>query len=164
MNKVNLVVSSNKAYDNIVLVDGKRFKYKKNKNKDMVGVIETNNDKVEIEIFNWFEIKSKLWLIMELFFFVISIFGLFDVKKDKKGKKVNFKAVFKLKEDNNIRLSYGPLKDNVAPIRIDSNLDMEVIENKFIVDEVVVKRYKLLKLFKFLTFILIVGIAVLLLV
>lgn len=164
MNKVNLVVASNKAYDNIVLVDGKRFKYKKNKNKDMVGVIETNNDKVEIEIFNWYEIKAKLWLIMELFFFVISIFGLFDVKKDKKGKKISFKAVFNLKEVNDIRLSYGPLKDGVAPIRIDSNADMQVIENTCVVDEVVVKRYKILKILKLLTFILVVGIAVLILV
>lgn len=155
MSKVNLSVVDNKAYDNVIVVNGDRFKYKKDKNRKLNGVIECDNECV-IEIYNWNEINSKLWLIVELFFFIISVFGIFDVKRDKRGKSIDFKAKFKTKDINNISLGFNVFKEDTPAIRIDADCDIEVIENKFYIDKQVIKRYKILKLCKVFTFLLVI--------
>ena len=155
MSKVNLSVVDNKAYDNVIVVNGDRFKYKKDKNRKLKGIVECDNECV-IEIYNWNEINSKLWLIVELFFFIISVFGIFDIKRDKKGKSIDFKAKFKTKDINNISLGFNVFKEGTPAIKIDADCDIEVIENKFYIDKKVIKRYKILKLCKLFTFLLVI--------
>lgn len=156
MSKVNLSVIDNKAYDNVILVNGSRFKYKKDKNRRLVGVIDCDNE-CEVEIYNWNEIKCKLWLIVELFFFIISIFGIFDIRRDKKGKTISFKAKFMSKDESNVKLGFNVFKDNTPAIKIDADCEMEILENRFYIDEQVVKRYKILKICKVLTFLLVLA-------
>lgn len=155
MSKVNLSVVDNKAYDNVIVVNGNRFKYKKDKNRRLVGTVECNNECV-VEIYNWNEIKCKLWIIVEIFFFIISIFGIFDVRRDKKGRTISFKAKFMSKDESNVKLGFNTFKEDTPAIKIDADCDMEIIENRFYIDKQVVKRYKILKICKLLTFLLVI--------
>ena len=79
MNNINIkIAGANDKFRPNVFIDGKEVKYTKNNNGALELNYATEKDSIEISICKYLEISGKLWFLMSLFFFVISLFGIFD--------------------------------------------------------------------------------------
>lgn len=156
MKKLDLKVSSHFVIDTCFLVDGKRLKSKKDNFGNACSLIETDNGDVEIEIFNWNEMQGKLWFLTSFIFYIISIFGLLDIKQNKSCRFINCKLKVKLKEENNLKIIYNKFQHNSKAINYEGNCEVEEISNIYYIDEICRKRFKIMKWVKIATFVLVI--------
>ena len=98
MRKVTLEVAGYK-FEPEIRVDGKLIRAKKNKEKRMVYTLETEKSELELDIYKWYEEESKLWLLMTIVFYLISLFGILDIKKEKFCRSLKYKGKLLLPED-----------------------------------------------------------------
>ena len=93
-----------------------------------------------------------------MFFFFISIFGIFDIKLDKKCLKIDYHIKVKVSENSNLRLSLNNDKNN--PINLETKCEYTVINNNSFIDETAKKRLKILKISKIVCWLLLIGIGI----
>ena len=146
MKNLNLKINNNTNIDAYFLVDGKKPKFKKNEFGNYECLIETEKDEVELKVFEWNEYKSALWLVMSIVYFFISLFGIFDIKQDKRFRSIDCHFKIKLQnEENNLKLVYNGFKDGDIAIVHEGDCDIEVLSNKYFIDTKSMKRYKIVK-------------------
>lgn len=152
MKKLNLKIASNLNIDAYFLVDGKSVKGKKNKFGSVVKCLETDKEEVEISIFDFNEMQGKLWFLTSFIFFIVSLFGLLDIRLNKNGKSIDCKLKVKLdKEINDINIQYNKFEDNGSAVSFESDCEIEVISNRYYVNEKLKKRFKIMKWLKIAT-------------
>ena len=152
MKQLNLKVNNNLNIDSYFLVDGKSVKGKKNQFGNTVKCIETDKEEIEISIFDFNEMQGKLWFLTSFIFFIISLFGLLDIKLNKKCRSIDCKLKVKLdKEINNLNIQYGKFEDNGCAVNFESDCEVEVISNRYYINEKLVKRFKIMKWVKIAT-------------
>ncbi len=156
MGKLNLKIISGQLPDMIYLVNGKRITDKRNKFGNIEEIVENNNDFNEIEMVSFREINGKCWFFLEIILYFISIFGIFDVKKEKKGKSLKFKMKVQNSDNVDLKLIFNPFENGKEALRVESNGTYQIIENSYFIDEKIVKKLKTLKITKILIFILLV--------
>lgn len=157
MRKLNLKIIPNGVVDTTCCVNGNRIKNKINKFGYLEEIIENDNDFNEIEIGIFREINCKCWFLLEILFFIISIFGIFDVKKEKKGKSLKVKLKIQGNENVDLKLIFNPFESGKEAIRVETNGNCQVIENNYYIDEKIVKKLQILKITKIMIFILFVA-------
>ena len=163
MKKLNLKITGHPHLDTYFLVDGKSVKGKKNKFGNISKFVETDKNEVEIAIFNFDEMQGKLWFLTSFVFFIVSIFGLLDVRANKKCRLIDCKLKVKLdKEENDLNITYNQFENNGCAIHFESDSAVEVISNRYYINEDVKKRVKIMKWVKIVT--VIVAIIILILV
>lgn len=162
MKKLNLKIVLNNSLESICKVNGKNLNYKKNKFGCVETVIENDNEYSEIVIYNFREINCKFWFILEILFYIVSIFGIFDVKRDKKARSLSVRIKVRMEEDNNLKIVFNQFKDGGEAIRIDGDSTYEILDNRYYIDEEALKKFKILKIAKIFAFIIILVIAILL--
>ena len=149
MKRLNLKITNNTSIDAYFLVDGAKPKFKKNEYGSYISVIETEKDEVEIKIYEWNEYKSSWWFLTSLLYFIISFFGIFDIRIDKRFRSVDCDFKIKLSsEENNLKLTYNGFKEDCAAILHDGNCEIEMISNKYYIDKKSKTRYKIMKWLK----------------
>lgn len=155
MKRLNLKIASHSSIDSYFLVDGKRVKSKKDNFGKKCSIIETENDEVEIKIFDFDEMQGKLWFVSSLVFFIISIFGILDIKYKKNCRSIDCKLKVKLKDENNeLKISYNKFEDNGLAVNYDSDCEVEVESNRYYINQVSKKRFKIMKWVKITTVVL----------
>lgn len=78
MNTVNIKLTGvNSKFNPIVKIDDNVINLKKNSFGSFDATYETDKNEIEITIFRYLELKSRLWWLYALFSFIISIFGIF---------------------------------------------------------------------------------------
>lgn len=154
MGKLNLKIIPNGVVDTICYVNGDRIIDKKNKLGYLEQVIENDNDFNEIEISSFREIDCKCWFLLEILFFIISIFGIFDVKKEKKGKSLKVKLKVQGNESADLKLIFNPFKIGEDAVKVETNGTYQIIENNYYIDEKIVKKLHILKVTKIMILIL----------
>lgn len=166
MRKLVLSVTGNINFNPLILVDNRKVKFKKNKSNEIIYETETNKDELKIEIFKWFETEDKHWMLWSIIFFIISFFGVFDIKDDAKPYSLKYKGNIKLKEEENfLKITLNSFKPNELAFVFDGNCFLESNgTNKYFIDENVINKRKKIKKIKktigfcFIMFIVIVGI------
>lgn len=156
MGKLNLKIIPNGVEDTICYVNGSRITDKKNKFGYLEEIIENDNDFNEIEILSFREINCKCWFFLEILFFIISIFGIFDVKKEKKGKSLKVKLKIQGNENVDLKLIFNPFESGKEATRVETNGSYQIMENNYYIDEKIVKKLKILRITKIMIFILFV--------
>lgn len=152
MKKLNLKVNSNLNIDAYFLVDGKSVKGKKNKFGNTVKCLETDKEEVEISIFDFNEMQGKLWFLTSFIFFIISLFGLLDIRLNKNCRSIDCKLKVKLdKEVNEMNIRYNNFEDNGSAVNFEGDCEVEVISNRYYINEKLVKRFKIMKWVKIAT-------------
>lgn len=146
--------------ETMVLIDGKSAKFKRNEFKNLVCHYETPNDSVKIEIYKAMDVGGVFWFLAQLFFFVISIFGIFDVYSKGRAVCFEYKAVVNLSEGkNDISLRYRNVKQDGEAFVADGG-DLNVELNRRFVDPKAKKKLKILNISKVLLAIAIVAVAI----
>lgn len=147
MKKLTLVIGGNTNFNPSVLINGCNLKYKEDKRGNKSYEIESEKDEIDIEIFKWFDIESKHWLLTSIIFYIISFFGLFDIRDNKKPYSLKYKGKIKLnEEENNLKVMLNSFKPDELAFVFEGNCALEANEtNKYFIDENVVSRRKKLK-------------------
>ena len=141
----------------ILSVDGKTVKAKHNEFGGQTANIQTENSSIKIHVESLLELQSPLWFFTNIFFFLISFFGIFDIKPTKNFTVVDYDATFTLVDgENNIALTIDSNK--AQKVLAETICQVEEHQNKLEIDKNLKKRKRILTISKILTFIITIAI------
>lgn len=161
MNTLNLKISGCPKGQATVLVDNKKLKMKRNNYGNMEGTFQTDKSSVEISVYKYLEINGKLWALMSLIFFVISLFGILEPRYDKHCIVYAYKIKVDLNETSEVKLALNGYSNNGRAFEISTECQNQELTNIYYVDNKAKKRLKIMKVVKIFMWIgLIVGIIV----
>lgn len=149
--------------DTVIKIDDKPVKFKKNKFGSLVCKYQTESDKINIKVFRTLDVGGIFWFLTQIFFFLISIFGIFDVHHKERCLVIDFESEFELKEENKITLQVNSPRENEGAISIETSLISQVVSNKYYLDTNAKKLLKYLKFTKIFLILAIVIIAIIVL-
>lgn len=150
----------NKKY--IVLLNDKLIKPKKDKTGKYCYNFTCEENTCNIKVFNYFENSSKLWFLMYLLYFFISIFGILDLPLRKKYISQYLDADLNLSENTEFTVKLISFKTNTKFATIEGNNPHEIITNQVFINKTIKKRIKIYKLFKLFFWILAIITAIIL--
>lgn len=154
--KLKLVAPNNVGYP-LVRIDGETVTPKRNKYSNLEYNYQTDKQTVKIEVFRCMDTGGILWFIAQLFFFVISVFGLFDIHRRERCVTLEFAAEADLTETSVITLRCKPRKENAAAIETDTALVTRETVNRCYVDERARKKLRVLTVAKIITAIAVIA-------
>lgn len=166
MNKLNLKFRGGKLKDLLIQIDNDPIKFKQNKFGNFEYNYETEKDVVNIKIQRVLELQSKFWFLWQMLFFVISLFGIFDRRLDKRCVIIDAEYNVNVNENSQIEFMLDYTKPE-SVLKVQSNAEIEQVKNVSYVDKNLKKRLKILRLTKIFTAIgvvILVGVLVIVLV
>ena len=135
---------NNRGYKADVYVDGQKVDNKEKKyNAPMKYEVSTDNDTVNVVIKKTFEINSKLYILKFLFYYIISVFGIFDVR-EKVFKTMDVEFFVDLKKTQIVNMRLNAYSEGGAAVIVDENA-VVIERNAFYEDQTAKARYKTLK-------------------
>lgn len=146
--------------ETVISIDDKPVNFKKNEFGSYVCKYQTENDKVNIKVFRMLDVGGVIWFLTQIFFFLISIFGLLDIHHREKCLVVDFELDVDLKDENNLTLQFNSLKENEKAITVQTELTNKEVSNKYYLDAKAKKTLKVLTITKILLALAIVAIAI----
>lgn len=149
--------------DFVVIIDDEPVDVKKNEFNSSLCRYQTEHDKVNIKIFRLLDVGGLIWFITQLFFFVISIFGIFDIHRKERCLIVDFEAEVDLKDVNKLTLRFNIPKENVQAVSIQTDLTFQEVSNKYYTDVKAKRTLKWLKITKIFLALAIIATAIALL-
>ncbi len=151
MNEVAVKLTGQQALDGVMVqIDNQPIAFKKNKFGSLVGKYRTSNNKIKIRVFRFIDVGGFAWFITQLFFFLISIFGIFDIHQREKCLIIDYEAEVDLKADNQLTLQLNFPKEDGNAINTQTDLFCREISNKYYLDSQakrVLGRLKVAKIF-----------------
>ncbi len=164
MKQLTLHVKGAGRINPTIMIDGHRVKTKKNKFGTLDIQYATEKEKVEVAIYRHLQLASPFWLLIELFFYLISIFGILDSARQKTNIVLDCKFLVDLtgQESGEVNVAVLVTKQNGDAIKIDSPLPTEIISNLYCVDKTIKRRQTILKWLKIAIFIATVVLVVVL--
>lgn len=144
MSKLNIKTRGSSSLRPIILFDGKEGSVKRNQFGNATHTADISSSYAEIRIYNIITESSPLWFLVSLFFFIISAFGIFDVKENRKCFAIDATIKVKLNGDANLELTYLPLGDGTPALEVNGDCDFTVENNIYRIDEVAKKRRKIM--------------------
>lgn len=150
--------------ETVVSIDNEPVQFKENEFGSSVCKYQTENDKVNIKVYRLLDVGGFLWFITQLFFFVISIFGIFDVRRKERCLIVDFEAEIDLREENKLTLKFNVPKENAQAVGFQTNLTGRVLSNSYYLDTKAKRILKVLKITKLLLALAVIGVAIVVLV
>ncbi len=156
MKELNLKILGSAQIKPTILIDNKKVKSKKNKYGSYDILYTTEKDHVEVSICKYLEINGKLWFLMSMLFWLISFFGIFDVPYDRKCIVLNCKFNLELKEKNNVSVKFNTIKTQGEAVTIETDSKYEILSNFYYLDKKAKKRVVFLRIFKLISFVLVV--------
>ena len=161
MNVLNVTLGKKLRPYTDIFVDGKLMTPKKIKGSKKTGFSHfTKKNYADIEVRSYSRFQSKLWFIMEMFFYIISVFGIFDQKFDKFCYTTHCKIRVQTSTETNIALRVINPRNNGVVVRVETEAPYEALENEYIVDRDSVKKQKMLNKCKIALVLLVVIVAI----
>lgn len=131
MSRLNLKINGIDGLDPVVFVDGKKVRFKTNGFGNGVADIDVE-DGAELRLVCWDTILSPLWLVWELLYFVVGVFGIFDFGRNAMKRSVEFSAILHPSEDAKavVRLIRSQGEGSPAA-ELECNFEAEVKKNEY---------------------------------
>lgn len=165
MKSLNLKLTGSQNLTNtVVYIDDKQVTLKKNEFENLTYYHETENESVNIKIYKMLDVGGVWWFITQLFFFLISIFGIFDVRTKNKSLTLEYEADIDLSENTTLTLGLNPPRDGISAFKVESNSNVTEKSNRFFVDEAAKKKFKYLLISKIVLALAVVAIAIVIVV
>ena len=158
MNTLNLKLIGTARVNPTVLIDGKPAKLKKNEFGGFSCSYNTENSKAKVEIYKYLEISGKYWFLVQFFFFLISILGIFNPRLDKKCIVLDCSFDIDLNETNNVTFKFNQLKDEGEAVTIEGDCNVDTISNSYFVDKQAKKRMKILRIAEIFTWVAVIAV------
>lgn len=159
MNELNLKITNAQYLGYCqVKIDGKEVKCTKNEFGNYICKHHTESETAKIEIFKYLDCGGVLWFITQLFFFIISIFGLLYRKRDKyKAVELEFAVEAETANFGDMALNCNVPKDGVRAIEIKSNTPVREISNVYYINKKARNTFRALVVAKILTVLAIIA-------
>lgn len=129
MARLNLEFVGFKEADGCIAVNGKVVKLKKNRDKTYNWEIETEEKRSEVVIYKSHQYFGKYWFWWSLLYFIISIFGIFDARQNKKCLVLDAKFMISTETDAKAKIVRQNFEDNAKLINIETESEVEEITN-----------------------------------
>lgn len=156
MNKITINFVNNLPYGSRCFVDGNETVIKRQKNGISEVVVETDKDKAEIRIANVSMVFLPFWkwFLSTLFFWVISVFGVFDSVSDKTGRVLDVNLTVKTTENAFVKMKFNLFKkDNPAVEVVETDTEIQEISNIYRIDKQAGRRNKAYKIVRIISLI-----------
>lgn len=148
-----------------VYVDGEPVDVKHVGLNDSECTIKTEKDTVEITLTKRYAMEDKGWFWMNVLFFIISAFGIFDVGEGRRFQTYTYTALLHLNGSHKLNVNINKFANGKRALEVTGDCVIEERENVFFIREDLRKRNKKLNWFKALMWIaLIVTIIVIIVV
>lgn len=147
-----------RAGDISVKIDGETVTPKPDNTGDMEYKLKTDKDTVKLEIVRVMDAGGALWFIVRLFFFIITVFGLFDLHHKENFLIADFSAEIDLKESSKFVLRFDHPKDGQRAAAWETDLTVRELSNTYHTDAAAKKKYKILNIAKLFTAIAVVAV------
>jgi len=126
-----------------MLVDGKVVKKKKNKFGTPSYVVNTDKEKIEVAFYKYLEINGRLWFLMNIIYFFISLFGILDVGYDKNCVVIDSKFTIDVKDKSKTVFIVEKLVDSGKVMTVQSDTNVNEEKNIYYVDNKAKKKRKI---------------------
>lgn len=151
MNILNLKLTGFKSLEGVtVLADGNPVKLKQNEFNNSVACIDTEKDRIKIEVYRALDVGGIWWFLTQVVFFLISVFGIFDIYSKNRFLGVQFESEIRLAGNNNLTLKGNTPLDKARAVEIETDAEVNVSCNAYYVDVKAKKTLKALKITKIL--------------
>jgi len=167
MNTLNLKLVNTANINPTIFVDGKKVKFKKNNFGSIVAETQTDKNEVELSIYKFLELSSPLWWLWAIIYYIVGLFGIFDVFYPKNCYSIDCKVKVKLNSTNcKLDISFGSISGEKAIEYSPSNCEVEELKNEFYLDKTAKNRRKILLVTKIISWFIIpiLGIVIYMLV
>lgn len=165
MKILNLKLQGGIEINPIIAIDGKLIQYKRNKYKTALIKYETEKDYVDVEISNILEIKGPYWWFVQMFFYIISLFGILNPRLEKFCYLVNYKSrIYLTNNENDVIIKFNLFKENSRAIEIKTQCNVEENVNEYLLDLEAKKRKKILKISHILSWITLIATIIIILI
>lgn len=159
MKVLNLKLTGGASLGDVeVRVDGQPIQFKKNEFSNVMSTYQTDHDIVRIEIYRMLDIGGPLWFITQLFFFLISLFGILDIHRKEKCIIINFAMDVTLEEVSHVTLKGNPPKIDAKAIDVETDVKIDEISNLYQLDNEARKKMKWLRIAKALVAVITIAI------
>lgn len=136
MNQLNLQITGEANLENAFFdIDGQPVKLKRNKSKKLAYSHSTTQDKAVIHIGKYLDVGGFFWFLTQLFFFLISIFGLLDIHARNKCLCFDYFLEVDLTENGEVKLHCNRPKENQPAIKVETELDTAESGNVYFVNK-----------------------------
>ena len=158
MSKLTIRYSNNGHINPALTVDGKELKGEK-RGKETVYVYETNEPSARVRVFNVLEASSPLYFLTSILYFLLSVFGIFDDRSDKKCRRISFDASVSTVSDSELKLTARGFSksEQTEAIKTECTGSLDVYENKFFVDKTALRRTHITTAVRVVLFIIIAA-------
>lgn len=148
MSKINLEFVGFKALEGSILVNDKIVKLKKQKNKNYNCEVETEEKTCNVVVYKSHFYTGKGWFWWNLLYFVVSVFGLFDIKQDKKCVVYDGRFTLTFDGDINVVIKRQDFVDGGKLASLETSAQVEELTNVQYYDKEARKRHRKMKKFK----------------
>ncbi len=165
MKRLKLKIIKNLNYDPIVIVDNKLIRLKKNSYGNNIVDITSETGVVNLKIKNYHEVETVTGLVMAMIFYVISLFGIFDIRYGKKFAHINYDGNITLnKDENELTVTIFQMKDGAKALSFKGDCEVDDNEsNIYVLDKKLATHLQIFKIFK-ISFFLLVLISIIIIV
>ena len=132
----------------VITIDDKVVKFKKNEFGNLATSYQTEKDTVTLKIYKYLEISGRLWFLTHLLFFIISIFGIFDVPSDKRCIVLDCSFEIKLKPQSTLSIVFNNFAESGRAIEYECDSEIKELSNHYYVDKKAKKRKKIMLITK----------------
>ena len=167
MNGLSVVFVNNIPYGSRVYADGRELKVKRDATGVYVANVETEKEYVDISVENPFfgELPFLKWFLLTLFFWAVSLFGLFDTVENKRCVSVRAKIRVKTSDSAFVKLRFGIFRDGAPAVEItETNTEATEVENAYRLDKRAKRRNAAYKAFRIVSIVAAAIITVLIVV
>mgnify|MGYP007002267342 CR=1 FL=1 len=140
---------NNRRYEADVYVDGVKVQNKEKRfSAPMRYEHSTDNNVVNVVFKKTFEINSKLYILKFLFYYILSVFGIFDVR-EKNFRTMEVEFFVDLQKAQTVSVRLAPYAEGGAAVLFDPET-VSMQKNVFYEDQTAKARQKTLKKIKIL--------------
>lgn len=161
MRNLNLKLQGGYNLKPIVEIDGEIVTYKRNRNESAVINYATEKDVVQVRVTNALELNGPCWWLVQMCFYIFSLFGILNPKTDKNMFVMSYSAKLHLADgDNNVTLKINQTKDKARAVDVLGEVQAEEETNVFTLDLQAKKRKKILKFSHVCAWLLLIGVLI----
>lgn len=163
MNKLILKLMNPQYNGTVLYINNEFIKPEKDKQGHETYIYETGATSVDVSVYKYLEVNSPGYFLWQIFFFLISLFGLFDRRPEKSCTILKYHSTITLNGSTDVTMRISKSKKDVTAVQLEAPTEVVEHANVRMTDKRAKKKLKGLKITKFLIFIgIIIGFVALL--
>lgn len=128
--------------------DDVEVKPQKDKGGHNIYSIKTDKQKIDVTLYKYLEVNSPFYIFWQIFFFIISLFGVFNKRLEKNCVVLKYHATINLENDTTVIARINTNYKEQTALSLETTAQVVEHENQRMIDKQAKKRLKILKVIK----------------